>query len=707
MTDVVIIVDWSARSAPSPERPSADAIWIAEAQGSECRTHYVRTRADAYDRIVASISDHLEAGRRVLVGVDVAFGYPDGFATALTGSADPFAVWDWLSCAIEDDSENRNNRFEVAQTINRKFNGIGPFWGRPVNLDLPDLPDKGSLRTGHGLPERRAVENDIRSAQAVWKLYTTGSVGSQVLVGLPWLNRLRRTFSGQVSVWPFEDPDAPLVLAEIYPSLLNAEVAAEMALAKDAIKDEVQVRLLARALMKMAREDKLGVVLDAPEIARREGWILGASAVPELRRFARPDLSPPSFDNDCFALPPGVDWVPVDEALHRLGESLSAVTGTEWVNVFDADNRIVADPVVARRANPPAANSAVDGYGFQHAAVQDGPNILPLHPGRAAAGAPFDGALPEGTSLRILTGAALPDGVDTVVLEEDTLVDRGHVAFSGPVKAGANTRRAGEDIDVGDSLFAAGHRLTSPDLALLSVAGVADVEVRKKLRVGVLSTGDELMAPGSDPGSTGIFDANRPMLLSLVTRWGHAPVDLGIAPDSMAAVRDLLNGASDACDAILTSGGASAGDEDHISALLNAEGHVAAWRIAMKPGRPLLFGAWQGVPFFGLPGNPVAAFVCALVFAHPALARLSGRPWRVPDGVTVPAGFSKSKKNGRREYLRARLNDRGHAEVFKSEGSGRVSGLSWATGLVELPDEAIEVTPGDPVRFLPFAEFGI
>ncbi|MFQ3253210.1 MAG: molybdopterin molybdotransferase, partial [Loktanella salsilacus] len=168
----------------------------------------------------------------------------------------------------------------------------------------------------------------------------------------------------------------------------------------------------------------------------------------------------------------------------------------------------------------------------------------------------------------------------------------------------------------------------------------------------------------------------------------------------------ILDDAADRCDAILTSGGASAGDEDHMSALLQGTGTLALWRIAMKPGRPLALGLWQNTPVFGLPGNPVAAQVCALVFAHPALAHLAGAQWPTPQGFSLPAAFSKSKKAGRREYLRARITD-GAAEVFPSEGSGRVSGLSWATGLVVLPDAAAQITPGTPVTYIPFASFDL
>lgn len=421
-----------------------------------------------------------------------------------------------------------------------------------------------------------------------------------------------------------------------------------------------------------------------------------------------PPLTPPRLRNDCFAMPQGVEWVPVDTALSLLRERLHPVTGIEEIAVARALGRVLAAPAMAARSNPPRPNAAVDGYGFAHAATGAGVQRLPLVDGRAAAGQPFAGAVPEGAAVRILTGAILPEGVDTVVLDEDCATDGRVVAFDGPVKRGINTRKAGEDVAEGAVALAAGRVLTPADLALLSAVGVARVQVRRPLRVAVLSTGDELVAdPGRAAAPHQIYDANRPMLLALLAGWGFEPVDLGHAPDEAGAIASLLDRGAREADAILTSGGASAGDEDHVSRLLGQRGTVSSWRIAVKPGRPLALALWDGVPVFGLPGNPVAAFTCTLVFARPALSLLSGAGWRAPQGFTVPAAFSKRKKAGRREYLRARLTPDGAAEVFASEGSGRISGLSWATGFVELPDGACEVAPGDPVRYIPYAAFGL
>lgn len=414
-------------------------------------------------------------------------------------------------------------------------------------------------------------------------------------------------------------------------------------------------------------------------------------------------LKPPPLRNDCFALPAGVDWTPVDQALALLKARITPVTGVETVPLAQALGRVLAQDVLAQRSNPPLPNTAVDGYGFA-GAVAEGEHILPLVAGRAAAGLAYDGSVPAGQAIRILTGAALPVGVETVILEEDVTLGEGKIAFRGPLKRGANTRKAGEDVEAGEVILSQGRVVTPADLALAAATGVSTLEVHLRLRVGVLSTGDELREAGEEAAPGQIYDANRPMLLALLAQMGFEAIDLGRVHDNRAALRDRLDAAAADVDVILTSGGASAGDEDHVSALLCDSGALQEWRIALKPGRPLALALWQGVPVFGLPGNPVAALVCTLIFARPAMGGMAGARWQEPLGYQLPAGFAKHKKPGRREFLRARLRD-GQVEVFKSEGSGRISGLSWAEGLVELGDGALEIRPGDPVRYIPFESF--
>jgi len=268
--DTVIMVDWSARSQPSPARPTKDAIFVATASAGRVDVAYHRTRAAAQAALETTIDAALAQEHRVLAGFDFPFGYPRGFARAMTGRADPLALWDWLSATIEDDAANANNRFDVAEQINRMFPGIGPFWGCPTSRATPDLPMRGSQRHAHGMAERREVERRLPRAQPCWKLFTTGSVGSQALLGLPRLQALRQRYGQMLAVRPFETRDAPIVLAEIYPSLLDREVRARQQ--ADEILDAAQVRVLAQAFAGLPPSMLDEILLEGD---REEGWIMG------------------------------------------------------------------------------------------------------------------------------------------------------------------------------------------------------------------------------------------------------------------------------------------------------------------------------------------------------------------------------------------------------------------------------------------------
>ena len=408
--------------------------------------------------------------------------------------------------------------------------------------------------------------------------------------------------------------------------------------------------------------------------------------------------------NDCFALPPGVDWTPVDTALERLISSVSRVATPEICLIQNAEGRVAAEDIVAKRAHPAHRNSAVDGY----AVCFETPQRLryALSAEIAAAGHPAQSAIAPGQAMRIFTGAKVPAGTDAVILQEDTEVAGREIACDRDLKPGANIRPVGEDTNEGEVLLKTGQVLTERALAHCVSAGVSEVLVYKPLRIGVLSTGDELVSPGAMASDAQVFDANHPLLSGLVGRWGYHVIDLGRAKDDAATMESSLRDAIGMTDAILVSGGASAGDEDHVSATLGKYANRHTWRIAMKPGRPLALATWDGVPIFGLPGNPIAAYVCTLIFARLAFQVLQGRiTASPPQGFKLPAGFEKSKKQGRSEFLRARVTQSGDVEVFKSEGSGRISGLAWADGLVELGHDAREIKRGDLVRYIPFANF--
>jgi molybdopterin molybdotransferase len=273
--DTVVMVDWSA-AARAPRRPKPDAIFAAVARGGQADpAAYLGHRVDAEAWIAALIDRERTAERRVLVGFDFPFGYPRGFADALVGRPDPFALWDWLGARIVDTPQS-NNRFEVAGAINALFPGTGPFWGNGTAREVPHLPRKGRARTVNPFPERRAIEERHKGAFTLWQLSGAGAVGSQTLMGLPVLSRLRRRFAADLSVWPFEAPDAGVVLAEVWPSLLAPVVAAELA-TNGGIKDARQVEVLARTLSALP-PDAMARLMDVSTepLAAEEGWILGS-----------------------------------------------------------------------------------------------------------------------------------------------------------------------------------------------------------------------------------------------------------------------------------------------------------------------------------------------------------------------------------------------------------------------------------------------
>ncbi|ARE41841.1 putative molybdopterin biosynthesis related methylmutase domain [Rhodovulum sp. P5] len=395
--DTIVVVDWSAGQR-GPRNPSKDAIWLGVARAGVAQEPvYCRTRQTAEVHLEGLIDSERDAGRRMLLTFDFPFGYPRGFARHVTGKSDPFALWDWIATRIEDAPDGKNNRFEVAEEINATFDGLGPFWGKPNEQDWPGIPYRKKGIAYDAIPERRACDMAAQASSSCFQLFFPPTVGGQILMGLPMLARLRRRPG--VSVWPFEPvQDAPIVLAEIWPGLIEPAVSTRLSELGDcAIRDREQVRLLSLALARLPSE-KLSQMMDGlPREAAEEAWIIGACHKELLTELASIEtLTPPRLKNDCFAMPQGVDWVPVDTALARLCAALHPITGTERIDTAAAAGRVLAQAATAQRSNPPAANSAVDGYGFAHAATGAGPQSLPLVPGRAAAGQPFDGVVPAG-----------------------------------------------------------------------------------------------------------------------------------------------------------------------------------------------------------------------------------------------------------------------------------------------------------------------
>ena len=414
--------------------------------------------------------------------------------------------------------------------------------------------------------------------------------------------------------------------------------------------------------------------------------------------------------DDCFAHHP--KRLTAAEALDLLRTRIQPVAGRESVPLAAAHGRILAEEVVSPRDVPAFDNVAVDGFAFAHADLAAaGPTRLALMPGRAAAGHPFAGRLLPGAALRVLTGAPMPAGADSALMQEDVELRGDTVVIPAGVKRGANRRRAGEDMRSGQVALRPGIRLRPQDVGVAAALGRAALEVFRPLEVALFSTGDELREPGASLGPSETYDANRPILLGLLQALGCRVTDFGILPDRAEAVAEALSQAAIECDALITSGGASRGDEDHVVQAVGRLGQLHFWQIAVKPGRPLAFGRLGRAVFVGLPGNPVAAVVCFLRFARPLLIALGGGRWPEPRAFLVPADFVMRKKPDRREYLRARLipgpDGRTWAQRIEREGSGILTSLTEADGLVEVAEDATCVERGDLVEFVPFSELGV
>src|SRR5215471_12177805 len=404
-----------------------------------------------------------------------------------------------------------------------------------------------------------------------------------------------------------------------------------------------------------------------------------------------------------------------DEALAILKERVRPAAGEERLSLADAAGRILAVAARAPHPVPAHTNAAVDGFSFAVGDYDAAAGArLPVE-GRAAAGHPLKGRPRRGTAVRIFTGAMLPDGHDTVVMQEDVRTGEidGRLAARIPagVKRGANVRKAGEDVKEGATVLAPGAVLRPQDVAALASLGFGEVTCFRRLRVAIVSTGDEVVRAGAPLKPGQVHDANAPMLAALIANAGAAPVDLGVFADELDAVKEKLREAAHRFDVILTTGGASRGEEDHMVAALDALGKRHLWQLAIKPGRPMSFGQIGDAVVLGLPGNPVAVFVCFLLYGWPLLRRLGGAEWPEPRRYQLPALFAvPARKLGRREFWRGILRtspDGLAVDKFARDGSGLISGLRAADGLIDIPEEVAQVKPGDRVAFIPFAEFGI
>ncbi len=409
---------------------------------------------------------------------------------------------------------------------------------------------------------------------------------------------------------------------------------------------------------------------------------------------------------DVFAF--GGELMRIEDALSLVTARISPIAGTERVAIADADGRVLARPLVAPIDLPVFDNSAVDGYAVAHADLApDGATILTVV-GRVSAGQTAEGQGARGTATRIFTGAPMPAGTDTVFMQEDVrLLDDGRVELPAGLARGANRRARGEDIARSDEALPAGRRLEPRDIALVAALGLSGLEVRRRLRVAVFSTGDEICDPGQPLVPAAIYDSNRYALTALLHRSGCEVTDLGVLRDKRDAIQASLFAACKDHDLIVTSGGVSTGEEDHVRAAIARLGSLVFWRLAIKPGRPVAMGVIEGTPLVGLPGNPVAVFVTFAYVVRPLIAALSGAVPNLLVASSVISDFSYRKKAGRREYVRVSLERRGKETValkYPVDGAGVITSLTRTDGLIELGEDRIRVDPGDVVPFIDYRQ---
>jgi molybdopterin molybdotransferase len=412
------------------------------------------------------------------------------------------------------------------------------------------------------------------------------------------------------------------------------------------------------------------------------------------------------LSDDCFAF--GGPLMSVDEAVGLITARVTAVQEIETVSLSEADGRILARDIAAPLSLPPFTNSAVDGYAvLARDLPREGERAFPVA-GRVAAGVSAQAAAEPGHAVRIFTGAPMPQGTDTVFMQEDVRIDeKGQVVLPAGLKAGANVRPAGEDIPEGFVALKAGQRLRPQDVALAAAFGRTQLDVTRRIRVAVFSTGDELASPGAPRQPAQLFDSNRFMLMAMLKRLGCEVSDLGILRDERAPLANALKQVAGRHDLLLTTGGVSTGEEDHVKAGVESVGSLVLWRMAIKPGRPVAMGIIGGTPFIGLPGNPVASFVTFVHVVRPTVLALSGAAAAHFVPMPVRAAFSYKKKIGRREYVRVTLRKASDGALeaikFPREGAGLLSSLVDTDGLVELGESVTKVEPGSSVGFLGYA----
>ena len=417
------------------------------------------------------------------------------------------------------------------------------------------------------------------------------------------------------------------------------------------------------------------------------------------------------LSDDCFAF--NGPLLPVADAERLIAEGVVPVSGHETVTLRQAAGRVLADNIIAPVNVPPFDNSAVDGYAVRAEDLDREAEACLTIVDRVAAGHAATHTLKAGEAIRIFTGAPMPAGADTVFMQEDCRVEGDRVIVPPGLKRGANRRLAGEDMRAGAVALPAGRRLAVQHVALAAALGLTALDVRRPIRVALFSTGDEIVEPGSRLPHAALYDSNRYLLAGLLTRFGAEVTDLGILSDDRERLARALRAAAADHDLVLTSGGVSTGEADHVRAAIESIGRIVFWRVAIKPGRPVAMGVIRGAgkgdgaAFVGLPGNPVAVFVTFVRVVRPLLLRLSGALPEPLIAMPARATFSYKKRTGRREYVRVALRAAADGVIeaikYEQDGAGVLTSLTETDGLVELAEDVTKIEPGATVGFLSYA----
>jgi molybdopterin molybdotransferase len=417
------------------------------------------------------------------------------------------------------------------------------------------------------------------------------------------------------------------------------------------------------------------------------------------------------LSDDCFAF--AGPLMPIADAERLIGERVTPVGGSETVTLREAAGRVLAQDVIAPVNVPPFDNSAVDGYAVRAADLGGEGETRLTVVDRVAAGHSASHAIKAGEAIRIFTGAPMPAGADTVFMQEDCRVEDGAVIVPPGLKRGANLRFAGEDIRAGAVALPAGRRLAAQHVALTAALGLAALDVRRRVRIALFSTGDEIVEPGTALPQAALYDSNRYLLAGLIERFGAEVTDFGILRDDPKDLAGAIAAAAIGHDLVLTSGGVSTGEADHVRTAIESIGKIVFWRLAIKPGRPVAMGvirgnnAGDGAAFVGLPGNPVAVFVTFVRVVRPLLLRLAGALPEPLIALPARAAFSYKKRKGRREYVRVALRAAADGAIeavkFEQDGAGVLTSLTETDGLAELGEDVTKVEPGTTVDFLSYA----